>query len=30
MLVFKDGKVVDTLIGMMPELALVDALKKHL
>lgn len=30
MLVFKNGKVVDTLIGMMPELALVDALKKHL
>ncbi len=30
MLVFKDGKVVDTLIGMMPQLALVDALKKHL
>ncbi len=30
MLVFKDGKVVDTLIGMMPELALKDALKKHL
>jgi thioredoxin 1 len=30
MLVFKDGKVVDTLIGMMPEVALVDALKKHL
>lgn len=30
MLVFKDGKVVDTLIGMMPEVALADALKKHL
>lgn len=29
MLVIKNGKVVDTLIGMMPELALVDALKKH-
>jgi thioredoxin 1 len=30
MLVFKNGKVVDTLIGLMPEVALVDALKKHL
>lgn len=30
MLVFKDGKVVDTLIGMMSEMALVDSLKKHL
>lgn len=30
MLVFKNGKVVDTLIGMMPEVALVDSLKKHL
>lgn len=30
MLVFKNGKVIDTLIGMMPELALVEKLKKHL
>jgi thioredoxin 1 len=30
MLIFKNGLVVDTLIGMMPEPALVDALNKHL
>lgn len=30
MIVFKGGKAVDTLIGMMPKLALEDALKKHL
>lgn len=30
MIVFKGGKVVDTLIGAMPKLALEDALKKHL
>jgi thioredoxin 1 len=30
MVMFKDGKVIDTLIGMMPELALTSAIKKHL
>ena len=30
MVLFKNGKVVDTLIGAMPKLALEDALKKHL
>lgn len=29
MLVFKDGKVVSNLIGMMPEPALVQELEKH-
>lgn len=30
MIVFKGGKVVDTLIGAMPKPALEDSLKKHL
>ncbi len=30
MVVFKDGKVVDTLIGAMPKPALEESLKKHL
>ena len=30
MILFKNGKPVDTLIGAMPKLALEDALKKHL
>lgn len=30
MLLFKNGTVVDTYIGMMPELALTEALKKYL
>lgn len=27
--IFKDGKVVDTIVGVVPALALEDALKKH-
>lgn len=30
MLIFKDGKIVDQLIGMMPQAALEDNLKAHI
>ena len=29
LLIFKDGKVVDTLVGFRPKAALVEAIKKH-